>query len=214
MDDINNEIWIQVTDYDDYYISSLGRVKSIKYNKDRYLKPSDNGKGYKNIILYKNSVGKSHYIHRLVALAFLQNDLNLSEVNHIDGDKSNNKLSNLEWLSSSDNKKHAFKIGLMSNTLEAMKHNVKIATAATALLPRTDKQLKSCSDNAKRMNKLRLNVHIGAENVCSKRVKNTYTNVIYSCIREAAEAEGHVYSTLKSRLNGGLKNNTNLIIMD
>ena len=58
------------------------------------------------------------YVHRIVALAFLNNPNGLPEVNHIDGDKSNNNVANLEWVSRSDNTKHAIKLGLRENPMK------------------------------------------------------------------------------------------------
>lgn len=101
-----------------YQISNYGNIKSLdrivkdsnreRYQriKGHYMKPTDNGNGYKLISLLKNYKRKNHYIHRLVAQHFIDNPNNYREVNHIDCDKSNNKINNLEWCNSSQNKKH------------------------------------------------------------------------------------------------------------
>ena len=83
-----------------YMVSNLGIVKSLNYNntgKEGIMEPHDNGKGYLRVQLCKNGKGKWYRINRLVALAFIPNPDNLPEVNHIDKDKTNNKVENLEW---------------------------------------------------------------------------------------------------------------------
>lgn len=89
------EAWEKIVGYDNYLISSCGTVKNIKTS--RILKQQDNGKGYKLVDLCKDGKATKKYIHRLVALAFICNPNGYKEVNHIDENKSNNHVSNLEW---------------------------------------------------------------------------------------------------------------------
>lgn len=109
-----------------YAVTDDGRVWSYFANK--WLKPMVEHTGYMRVCLYsgetpKDYVGKK--VHRLVAEAFLGKHDNL-EVNHIDGCKSNNALSNLEWLTSSDNKRHAWEIGLRGGESDGLvKHHRK-----------------------------------------------------------------------------------------
>ena len=93
-----------------YEISSLGRVRNIKTK--RILREGKDKGNYSIICLTKNSKHKTYYIHRLVAIAFIDNKKNLKQINHIDGNKSNNNVENLEWITCSDNLKHAYKNGL------------------------------------------------------------------------------------------------------
>lgn len=92
-------------------VSNLGRVKSLPRNgtikKERILKPSSYT-GYALVTMRKN--GKAHYekVHRIVAKVFIPNPENKREVNHIDGDKLNNLVENLEWVTSSENQLHSF----------------------------------------------------------------------------------------------------------
>lgn len=109
------ELWKDIEGYEGLYqISSLGRVKSfIKCNAHpkipRIMKPTKNYKGYLKVPLTKNQNTKLVSIHRLVAENFLENPLLLSEVNHIDCNKLNNDINNLEWVSHKDNIIHAQK---------------------------------------------------------------------------------------------------------
>ena len=108
------EIWKPIIGYENLYqVSNLGKIKSLKRNI--ILKPSHNRKGYLQIILYKNKNKKVGRIHRLVAEAFIPNPLNKPQVNHIDGNKANNCIYNLEWCTNSENQKHAFKNNLQTN---------------------------------------------------------------------------------------------------
>ncbi len=91
------EIWKNINGYDDYQVSSMGRFKSLKYGKERILKPTKDGSGYLKVGLSKDGKVKEHLAHRIVAEAFLNNPYNLSEVNHKNEDKSDNRVENLEW---------------------------------------------------------------------------------------------------------------------
>lgn len=97
-------------------ISSHGKVKNKNFT-DRWI--GDNGFGYQKVAISKlgERSCKNFYIHRLVASKFLPNS-NYDQVNHIDGDKSNNHYSNLEWVSAKGNIKHMHENGLNKNRIE------------------------------------------------------------------------------------------------
>ena len=99
-----------IKEFPDYSITEDGRIFSNRYN--RYLKSRVNRYGYLHINLRKDKKGYDKTIHRLVAKAFIPNPENKPEVNHIDGNKLNNHVSNLEWCTRSENTKHAFDTGL------------------------------------------------------------------------------------------------------
>lgn len=95
------EIWKEIEGYDGFYqISNFGRVKSF-YNhnniKERYLKLLIDKDGYFYVDLNLNGNNKKHKVHRLVASAFIENKNNLPQVNHLDENKQNNHVNNLEW---------------------------------------------------------------------------------------------------------------------
>jgi hypothetical protein len=107
------EIWKTINGYDLYEVSSMGRVRrkaGYQSKNERYLKPLNNGHGYMSVTLSLNSVVKRLYIHRLVAIAFLDNPEQKEEVNHIDGKRDNNFLENLEWTTRSENHYHRYQV--------------------------------------------------------------------------------------------------------
>ena len=107
------EIWKDIEGYEGIYqVSNKGRIKSFYGVKEKILVTRTKGHDYEKVLLSKNGVGKTFLIHRLVAKAFIPNPENKPEVNHIDGNKKNNCVENLEWMTCSENTKHAFDTGL------------------------------------------------------------------------------------------------------
>jgi hypothetical protein len=110
---MEEEIWKDVEGFEGYKVSSFGRIKSFKHKKaGRILKLPLKAWGYFQTTLFKLGKPKFLSVHKLVALAFIPNPENKPEVNHIDGNKTNNNVQNLEWVTLSENSLHAFKIGL------------------------------------------------------------------------------------------------------
>lgn len=119
------EIWRDIKGYEGLYqVSSIGRVKSLERKKQNHSKlqivpekikqPHQQYGKHKNeylvVNLYKNNKGKNMFVHRLVAEAFLDNFVKGLEVNHIDGNKQNNVVGNLEMVTRSQNQKHAYEV--------------------------------------------------------------------------------------------------------
>lgn len=134
------EKWKEIPGYESrYLISNTGAVKSLVYfhngktvtNKERILRQVNN-RGYLRVALTDfTGIVKHHCVHRLVLSAF-KGSSTLS-VNHIDGNKQNNNLSNLEWVTHSENQKHAYRIGLekpvnngLSKGISIYKNGVKV----------------------------------------------------------------------------------------
>lgn len=111
------EIWKDIPKYENLYkISNFGKIKSLNYNhtnKEKILKQNVNSSNYYKITLSKNGERKNYYVHELVAKNFIENKENKKCVNHIDGNKLNNKASNLEWVTYKENTIHAYKNNLM-----------------------------------------------------------------------------------------------------
>lgn len=119
------EIWKDIEGYENLYqVSNLGRVKSLgngnarnpNFQKERIMKARDN-KGYLQVGLSKDGKKKRYQIHRLVAIAFIQNPNNLPQVNHISEDKTNNRVDNLEWCSAKYNINYGTRNKRMSESL-------------------------------------------------------------------------------------------------
>lgn len=115
------EIWKDVADYEGKYaISNTGKIKSLEFhrntgrggyvNKEKVLALYISNTGYNKICLLLNKKRKYPFIHRLVAEAFIPNIKNLPCVNHIDGNKLNNCVENLEWVTYSENSEHMYRV--------------------------------------------------------------------------------------------------------
>ena len=105
-------MWKQISSSPNYIVSTNGNVVNTKTGRE--LKHSMSSKGYAYVGLATASKPKAHRIHRLVAEAFIPNPLNKPYVNHIDGNKLNNTVSNLEWCTALENNLHAYKTGLIT----------------------------------------------------------------------------------------------------
>lgn len=149
---MTQEIWKDIQDYETLYaVSNFGRVKSFdrilrskggeRTSKGKILKPQSNEHGYLMVGLSKNGICKNITIHRLVAKAFLSNMRNLTEVNHIDGNKTNNRVDNLEWTTHAQNMKHSQCIlGFnVPKSVAQIKNGIEIAVFDSA----TDAQRKT-----------------------------------------------------------------------
>lgn len=127
---MEKEIWKPCPEYESHYeISNLGNLRSKRvfipndsifgelkgtWKKKKIKNQTYNRDGYKTSKLCKEGKCRRLTIHRLVAKAFIPNPEGLSQVNHIDGNKDNNKVDNLEWVSPSGNIKHAYETGLIT----------------------------------------------------------------------------------------------------
>lgn len=117
------EEWRDIQGYEGLYqVSNLGRVRSVNKKgsdgrkiKGKILKGGSFSNDYLFVCLRKKSSNKNHLIHRLVASHFLTNPNNYNVVNHIDGIKTNNIFTNLEWCTQSENLKHGVETGLIEN---------------------------------------------------------------------------------------------------
>jgi hypothetical protein len=107
----------------DYRISPDGTVISFKYNKVRILKPITKSNGYVSVALMQDGKSKSMYVHRLVAITFLNNKKNKGSVNHKNGDKTDNCVNNLEWVTHIENLQHLKNVRDMYNGMENIRYD-------------------------------------------------------------------------------------------
>ena len=171
------ENWKPIHNYENYSVSSFGNVRNNKTN--RILK-QNKGK-YLGVFLSSKGSTKRFNVHRLVALHFLDNDENKCCVNHKNGDKFDNYVENLEWVTSSENIKHAFNIGLNKYTDE-----LKQKRSNARLGYKTPQETK---------NKIKESL--------SKKIYCITDDFILSSLSEAVEYSGVSKTTFHRKLNKG-----------
>ena len=130
------EIWKDVKGYEGMYcVSNFGRVKSFKRKKAMILKPFYNMDGYLNVELRDSKSRKTISVHRLVAIAFVPNPLNKPQVNHIDEVKTNNNISNLEWVTQKENMNHGTRIERVTKKLSIPVTGINLKTKEIVQFP-------------------------------------------------------------------------------
>ena len=127
------KLWRDIVGFEGIYkISNFGDIKSLprKRVKGKILNPAKNNRGYLRVGLCKDGRVRYESVHRLVAETFISTPQNLPAVNHIDGNKLNNNVENLEWVTKGQNQIHAYRIGLRKTTerqREISRNNIQIA---------------------------------------------------------------------------------------
>lgn len=175
-----------IKDYEGkYYITQQGDVVNAKGKT--LLFTINKQTGYKTVSLWKNNKGSSKTIHRLVALTYLPNPNNLPEVNHIDGNKLNNHVDNLEWVTRSENMIHAYAIGLVEqtktkllddSTYESLLERFLLGESMTALASEHSAGLSRVTINMRELAKDKgIHEKFEAQLKEQKRIRNTKANV-------------------------------------
>lgn len=144
---MNNESWKQVEGFNGRYeVSNTGKIRSINYRRSgstKELKILVDRYGYPCVSLPMPNNKRKHFtIHRLVASAFIPNPEGKPEVNHKDGDKFNNHVSNLEWVTMQENQRHAWENGL--------KEKSRIMSAKRGKSEKTISRLSQYNDQRKK----------------------------------------------------------------
>ena len=119
-----SEIWKDITGFVGLYkVSSLGNVQSLNYNRTgniKQLKPVPNKKGYLQVLLCNGKIRRRVFVHRIVAIEFIPNDKRLSEVNHINEIKTDNRAINLEWCDTLYNNNHGTRNKRLSKAINQL----------------------------------------------------------------------------------------------
>lgn len=186
------ELWKTFKGYENCYeVSNMGRIRSLRTGN--IIKQRANSLGYLSVSLKKDRKSKEYRVNRLVALTFLDNPENKPEVNHKDGNKKNNCITNLEWVTHKENMIHARKNNL-----------IKI----------TEKLKKQSSINGKKRSKPVEQYTIEGEFVKSylsitEASKETKTSIsmISSCCRENIKStKGYIWKFKKELISNGTRN--------
>ena len=115
----------KLKEYPDYGVTRTGKVYSHKSGKWKPLKPQKDTDGYEQVRLSKNGKSRLTFVHRLVADTFIPKQEGYNEVNHIDGNKLNNRADNLEWCTRRENVLHAHNTGLIKTRTPIVATNLK-----------------------------------------------------------------------------------------
>ncbi|MBP3931432.1 MAG: NUMOD4 motif-containing HNH endonuclease [Peptostreptococcaceae bacterium] len=188
------EVWKDIEGYEGkYQVSNLGRVKSLRDSHGKYreliMTGRNEGHGYLKVSLYKNGKSKGIKIHRLVAITFIPNPKNKTDINHINGIKSDNRVENLEWCTKGENLKHAYDIGLKKKPIGADNPNYGI---------------KFSEERIKKMTRNRA-YHYGENHERAKKVICINTGEVFNSMIDAVNKYNLSYTTLVNCCKGRKK---------
>ena len=178
------EEWRDIPNFEGYQVSSLGKVKGIdrlkkgrntlRLIRGQELKQSPNKKGYLETRLRKNGT-HTRLIHKLVSSAFLTKPEHCTQINHINGIKTDNRIENLEWVTQSENQLHAYKLGLQPSRAGENNSNTKITDKNVTLL----KQLYNSGMSIVEVsNSININVSIIRQIIYGKTWKSNTTTIL------------------------------------
>jgi hypothetical protein len=140
-----NEEWRVIQEFSRYAVSDRGQIKNLI--TDRILKPTKQINGYHYVFLYRKDLKKNMRIHRLVAVAFLENPEALPAVDHLNGIKTDNRILNLNWVSNKENTLRAHAIGLHDKRIKKASSPVNLVTSTGVFV----KQYNSYSEAARHL---------------------------------------------------------------
>jgi len=178
------EQWNNVPDFEGYQASNLGKIRGVdrlkngrsglRLTRGQELKQLPNKKGYPEVRLRKDGC-HTRLVHKLVASAFLIKPEHCTQINHINGIKTDNRVENLEWVTQSENQLHAYKLGLQPSRVGENNTNTKLTDKDVTLL----KQLyNSGSTIVEVSNSMNINVSIIRQIIYGKSWKSNITPII------------------------------------
>lgn len=183
--------WKKIDANSNYSVSDEGDIRNDITKQ--YLKPFYNKKTGYNYIILRIGGKRNHFsIHRLVAMAFLDNDLDKEQVNHINGIKTDNRKTNLEWVTQSENILHSYRTLGRTFGMKGKRHSEK----TKELMRQNRKRVCSPEWYARKAKK------------CYKKVLCVETNVIYPSIKQAAKETYTNASLIVQVCKGNPKNKT------
>lgn len=198
------EIWKDVPGYKGRYkVSNMGRVKSLRSFNVRQQKYIDREKILKCSCCGGYLVLRNKRVHRIVAELFIPNPNNKPCVNHIDGDKKNNRVDNLEWVTYGENNLHAYKTGLSVMTQER-KDKISLSNLGKKRSQETIEKIRSSSkgrlpwnagkpwseENRKKLSSSHMGKQTRSENNRARKVVCVDTGETFDCIKDALEQKG------------------------
>ena len=184
------EIWKDIENFKGkYQVSNLGRVKSLNFRHqkgfEKILFPRKDSSDYLRVELSNDIIKNKNYaIHRLVAETFIPNPENKPQVNHKDGNKMNNCVENLEWVTKNENIKHAWNIGLINNTIARKENAFKLGKKYGGYNKKQVKQYDLQGNFIKKWNSL-------AE--AERKLKIDHRNISACCLKKQKSAGGYIW---------------------
>ncbi|MGN1269386.1 MAG: NUMOD4 domain-containing protein [Clostridia bacterium] len=183
------EVWKDIKGYEGLYqVSNLGRIKSIPRHGTRknihIISQRHNKCGYKIVNLYKNAKGKAKTVHRIVAETFIENPLSKEDINHIDGNKENNNVTNLEWTSHKENMRHARKNNLIKISNKVIEQGRKIGKTRAKKVA----QINNCNRTIKEWNSI---------TEANRATGISISNISLCCTGKKEQAGGYKWKFIK-----------------
>lgn len=180
----NKVIWKDIPNYEGLYkINNYGEIKN---HNSKNMKVYFTTNGYLFVTLHKNGISKRHFIHRLVGFAFLENPENKPQIDHIDGNKTNNDVSNLRWVTAKENCNNPLRVEKFvgtNNHFFGKKH--------------TEETRRKMSKNHPDMS--------GSKNPAARKVQNTYTLEIFETVKDAGKSAGVSDNSIRNSIKRGYK---------
>lgn len=151
---MSDEIWAEIPGFKDYLASTKGQIGSIKNGHFKVISQRSHNKGYNRVDLWYENQSKYYLVHKLVTLAFYGKRPKNKEVNHINTNKKDNRLENLEYVTKKENMQHAFRNGLYDKNIGEESNLAKLSNKNVKRI----KQLLLENNSPKKISKM-YNVH-------------------------------------------------------